>query len=74
MWSNAGTYDLRIQAKDTYEDISDWSDPLVVTIDPPEPKLVIISNHHLKLHDLDESLVFQTPGFSEEDEPEVFKE
>jgi len=31
-WANQGTYFIRVKAKDIYDDESDWSDPLAVTM------------------------------------------
>ena len=38
-WDSAGVYNVKVKAKDEHDAISDWSDPLVVTIysnNPPE--------------------------------------
>jgi hypothetical protein len=38
-WDSAGVYNVKVKAKDEHDAISDWSDPVVVTIygnNPPE--------------------------------------
>jgi hypothetical protein len=42
IWSTAGIYEVKVQAKDTNNEESDWSTPLVVTITIPQsPNLTI---------------------------------
>jgi len=45
MWNDAGTYDVKVKARDIYEAESDWSDPLSVEISevPDEPELIVHS-------------------------------
>ncbi|MEE9441024.1 MAG: hypothetical protein V3V27_03730, partial [Candidatus Thermoplasmatota archaeon] len=47
-WDEKGTYDIRVKAKDTKGNESDWSDPLVVSMPMnnaiPNPILLWIYN------------------------------
>jgi len=38
-WDEEGTYEIRVKAKDVYENESDWSDPLTVIMDYDIPAL-----------------------------------
>jgi len=39
-WQQAGIYEVRVRAKDTWDHLSDWSETLVVTIQESPPEVV----------------------------------
>ncbi len=41
-WTSKGTYQIKVKAKDTSNAESDWSDPLIVTVDSTPPTVKIL--------------------------------
>jgi hypothetical protein len=39
-WSSTGTFKVRVRAKDIHEDQSEWSDPLIITIDKSKKRVI----------------------------------